>query len=70
MSKQGKILWSKDQKGYYENGLKISKQRILGLSLIKDLLRAWKVLGCHYLKSGNSLDETHREEISQPVVKN
>ena len=39
-------------------------------SLIKDLLRAWKVLGRHYLKSGNSLDETHREEISQPVVKN
>ena len=38
--------------------------------LIKDLLRAWKVLGRHYLKSGNSLDETHREEISQPVVKN
>ena len=39
-------------------------------SLIKDLLRAWKVLGRHYLKSGNSLDETHREEIGQPVVKN
>ena len=39
-------------------------------SLIKDLLRAWKVLGRHYLKSGNSLDETHREEITQPVVKN
>ena len=37
---------------------------------VKDLLRAWKVLGRHYLKSGNSLDETHREEISQPVVKN
>ena len=42
---------------------------ILSISLIKDLLRAWKVLGCHYLKSGNSLDETHREEISQPAVK-
>ena len=28
-------------------------------SLIKDLLRAWKVLGRCYLKSGNSLDETH-----------
>ena len=39
-------------------------------SLIKDLLRAWKVLGRHYLKSGNSLDEAHREEISQPAVKN
>ena len=38
--------------------------------LIKALLRAWKVLGRHYLKSGNSLDETRREEISQPVVKN
>ena len=36
-------------------------------SLIKDPLYAWKVLGRHYLKSGN---ETHREEISQPVVKN
>ena len=39
-------------------------------SLIKDLLRAWKVLGRHYLKSENFLDETHREEISQPAVKN
>ena len=39
-------------------------------SLIKDLLYAWKVLDRHYLKSGNFLDETHREEISQPVVKN
>ena len=42
---------------------------IWSISLIKDLLRAWKVLGCHYLKSGNSLDETHREEIGQPAVK-
>ena len=40
------------------------------VSLIKALLLAWKVVGLHYLKSGNSLDETHREEISQPVVKN
>ena len=39
-------------------------------SLIKALLRAWKVLERQYFKSGNSLDEIHREEISQPVVKN
>ena len=40
----------------------------LGLaSPVKDLLRAWKVLGRHYLKSGNSLDETHREETGVAI---